>query len=72
MTRVCVRCGWLVLEGERCTRDRGPSLDWRLVAKACRVRTLRDLLNLAPVHRVIGLVEARDRLRDRPEAGGAA
>lgn len=63
MTRVCVRCGWLVLDGTRCARDRGPAVPWRVAAKACRVRTLLELLNLSPVHRVIGFVEARDRLR---------
>lgn len=63
MTRVCVRCGWLVLEGSRCTRDRGPAVPWKIAAKACRVASLLELLNLSPLARVVGFVEARDRLR---------
>lgn len=80
MTRVCVRCGWLVLEGERCVRDRGLSVEWGIAAKACRVRTLRELLHVEPTARVIGFIDARDRLlstlelsRDvRPAELGAA
>lgn len=67
MTRVCVRCGWLVLEGTRCTRDKGPAVPWKIAAKACRVATLFELLNLSPLRRVIGFVEARDRLRAAAE-----
>jgi len=60
MTRVCVRCGWLVLDGARCRRDDGPSLEWRSAARACGVSTLRALLNVEPELRV-----ARFRLTGR-------
>jgi len=72
VTRVCVRCGWLVLEGSRCPRDHGPAVPWKIAAKACMVVTLFELLNLTPLRRVIGFVEARDRLRAGAEAGGDA
>lgn len=61
MTGVCVRCGWLVLDRDRCPRDGGPALPWRAVAKACGVTTLRGLLNLPPARRVLGLTSSRSR-----------
>jgi len=36
---------------------------WKIAAKACRVASLLELLNLSPLARVVGFVEARDRLR---------
>jgi hypothetical protein len=45
---------------------------WKIAAKACMVVTLFELLNLTPLRRVIGFVEARDRLRAGAEAGGDA
>lgn len=65
MTRVCVRCGWLVLEGDRCTRDRGPTITGRTATKACRVSTLRGLLNLSPTERLVRFDQARELLRSR-------
>lgn len=67
MTRVCVRCGWLVLEGSRCTRDRGPAVAWKVAAKACRVATLFELLNLEPRARLRGFADAHYRIRAAAE-----
>lgn len=52
MTRVCARCGWLVFERDRCGRCGGLGLAWRVAARACKVVTLRGLLNLPPAVRV--------------------
>jgi hypothetical protein len=62
MTRVCVRCGYLVFDGERCARDRGPAIGWKVAAKACGVRTLLELLHLEPPVRLLGFASARDQL----------
>jgi len=62
VSRVCVRCGYLVLDGTRCRRDDGPSLPWYIVAKAGRLSTLRDLLHLKPAERVEVLHAARRRI----------
>lgn len=63
MTRVCVLCGWLVLEGERCRRDGGPAINAGAAARACRVGTLRELLNLEPPQRVTRFRLAVESLR---------
>lgn len=67
MTRVCVRCGWLVFDGSRCRRDGGPSVSWQAAARACRVQGLRSLLHLEPSSRLAGLHAAVALLRQKAE-----
>lgn len=75
MTRVCVRCGWLVLDGPRCRRDDGPTLSTISAGRLCGVRSLRDLLHLEPDERLRRFDIAREVFRTRagrPAAGELA
>lgn len=65
VTRVCLHCGYLVLDGPRCRRDDSVAIEWKLAAKACRVRTLRELLHLEPGERLRLFDAARAALRAR-------
>lgn len=51
-TRVCVRCGWLVFDRERCTRDGGPTISTGAASRGCGVPGLFELLHITPGMRV--------------------
>lgn len=65
MTGVCIRCGWIVLDRERCPRDSALAVSWKTAAAACGVSTLRGVLNLSPAARVHAFTMARARRASR-------
>jgi len=59
VTRVCVRCGWLVFGSQRCGRDGGPTVTIGAAARGCGVAGLWELLHITPSIRVQNFHKAR-------------
>lgn len=66
MTNVCVRCGWLVFERDRCKRCSGPAIGYRAAARGCGVSSLHELLHISPEMRVLNFKRAAGSRRARP------